>query len=220
MNIIYLHAQDWYRTPRPTEGANTTKGDEVPRASRAQAESHRKQVLDAAAAQVRERGAAATTVPELMAAAGLTHGGFYRHFRSKEDLITQACAAAYAEKIREMDQIRADSPDGPAARRRFIERYLSPEHRDAAGQGCGIAALASDVARSEPSSPLRRAYLDGIHTMIDKLVEFGESPDAGEQEVIVELSVMAGALMLARATAGDALSERILEVAKSFLSGD
>jgi TetR/AcrR family transcriptional regulator, transcriptional repressor for nem operon len=189
----------------------------VPRASRAQAEEHRRQVLDAAAARVRERGADAVTVPELMAAAGLTHGGFYRHFRSKEDLVEQASRAAYAEKIREMDRLRADSPDGSEARRAFIERYLSVEHRDAAGRGCGIAALAGDVARVGTDSPLRQAYLDGIRNMIDKLAELGGRSAHGEREALIELSVLAGALMLARASAGDHLSERILDAARSFL---
>ncbi|RDI42893.1 TetR/AcrR family transcriptional regulator [Nocardia mexicana] len=188
----------------------------MPRASRAQAESHRREIVDAAAAQVRERGAHAVTVPEVMAAAGLTHGGFYRHFRSKEDLLVQACAAAYAEKIDEMDRIRADSPDGPAARRAFIERYLSVAHRDAAGRGCGIAATAADVARADPGGPLREAYLDGIRTMIDRLADFGGHP--AERDVLVELSVMAGALMLSRASAGNELSERILDAAKEFLA--
>jgi TetR/AcrR family transcriptional repressor of nem operon len=194
-----------------------TEGVDVPRASRAQAQAHRRQVLDAAAAQVRERGANAVTVPEVMAAAGLTHGGFYRHFRSKEDLVTQACTAAYAEKIREMEQLHADGPDVPAARRAFIERYLSEEHRDAAGTGCGIAALVADVARAEPDSPLRQAYVDGIRNMIGKLAELGGRPADGERDVLIELSVMAGALMLARASAGDYLSERILDAARGFL---
>ena len=190
----------------------------MPRASRAQAQSHRKEVLDAAAAEVRARGAHAVTVPEVMAAAGLTHGGFYRHFRSKEDLVAQACTAAYVEKIREMENIRATSPDGPTARRAFIDRYLSVEHRDAPGRGCGIAALAGDIARAEPGGPLRQAYLEGIRNMIDKLAELGERPADGD--VLVELSVLAGALMLARSSAGDDLSERILAAAKHFLTGD
>lgn len=129
-------------------------------------------------------------------------------------------AGVHGRLHREDPRNGTDRLDGPAARRRFIERYLSLAHRDAAGQGRGIAAPASDVARTEPDSPLRRAYLDGIHTMLGTLAEFGEYPDEGEQEAIVELSVMAGALMSARASAGDALSERILEAARSFLVGD
>ncbi|WP_280335002.1 TetR/AcrR family transcriptional regulator [Nocardia wallacei] len=188
----------------------------MPRTSRAQAESHRREVLDAAAARVRERGTAAVTVPEVMAAAGLTHGGFYRHFDSKDDLIAQACTAAYTEKIREMEQIRAASADEAAARRAFIARYLSATHRDAAGRGCGIAALAGDVGRTEPDSPLRRAYLDGIRDMLGKLAEYGERP-ADDRAVLVELSVLAGALLLSRATAGDELSQEILDAAREFL---
>ncbi|WP_280363272.1 TetR/AcrR family transcriptional regulator [Nocardia wallacei] len=188
----------------------------MPRTTRAQAESHRRQVLDAAAARVRERGTAAVTVPEVMAAAGLTHGGFYRHFDSKEDLIAQACTAAYTEKIREMDEIRGDSADGAAARRAFIGRYLSAAHRDAAGRGCGIAALAGDIGRAGSDSPLRAAYLDGIRNMLGKLAEYGEHP-ADDRAVLVELSVMAGALLLSRATAGDELSQEILDAAKEFL---
>ncbi|BCK57702.1 TetR family transcriptional regulator [Nocardia wallacei] len=194
----------------------STEGVGVPRTSRAQAESHRREVLDAAAARVRERGTAAVTVPEVMAAAGLTHGGFYRHFDSKDDLIAQACTAAYAEKIREMEQIRAASADEAAARRAFIARYLSATHRDAAGRGCGIAALAGDVGRAEPDSPLRRAYLDGIRNMLGKLAEYGERP-ADDRAVLVELSVLAGALLLSRATAGDELSQEILDAAREFL---
>ncbi|MGW7006524.1 TetR/AcrR family transcriptional regulator [Streptomyces sp. NPDC054933] len=184
------------------------------RASRAEAESHRREVLDAAAAQVRRRGADAVTVPQVMAAAGLTHGGFYRHFRSKQDLVAQACTAAFVERIREMERIRADSPDGPTALRTFIARYLSVAHRDAPGEGCGIAALAGDVARAETDSALRAAYLDGLHAMIDKMVSYSERPAATE---LVELSVMVGALVLARASAGDEVSEHILDAARDFL---
>ncbi|WP_280340727.1 TetR family transcriptional regulator [Nocardia neocaledoniensis] len=188
------------------------------RASRAQAESHRREIVEVAAARVRERGVDALTVPETMAAAGLTHGGFYRHFSSKSDLVVQACAAAYAEKIRDMEEIRAQSPDGPSARATFIERYLSTVHRDHPGQGCGIAATAGDAARAEPGGPLRGAYLDGLGTMVAKLAEFEADTGSGDSEALLEVTLMAGALMLARAGADDAdLSERILRTAKEFL---
>ncbi|MBU3063666.1 TetR/AcrR family transcriptional regulator [Nocardia sp. NEAU-G5] len=190
----------------------------MPRSSRAQAEVHRKEVLDAASALVRREGVGGVTVPEVMAAAGLTHGGFYRHFKSKEDLVAQACSAANAEKEREREQIRAAGPDEPAARRVFIERYLSTPHRDTPGQGCGIAALAGDVARAEPGSPLREAYLDGVHGILDDLAKFDENRSGGaDRDHLVELAVLAGALMLSRATADDELSERILAAAKDFL---
>ncbi|MFI6600591.1 TetR/AcrR family transcriptional regulator [Nonomuraea sp. NPDC050536] len=193
----------------------------MPRASRAQAELHRQEVLDAASALVRENGADRVTVPEVMAAAGLTHGGFYRHFRSKDDLLAQAGAAAFAERVRFMERILESTDDKPAARREFIENYLSVTHRDNAGQGCATAALAADVTRAEAGSPLRDAYLDGLRNMIDKLGELGERPAEGsdrERELLIELTMLVGALTLARACAGDDLSERILDAGKEFLT--
>ncbi|WP_067681225.1 TetR/AcrR family transcriptional regulator [Nocardia miyunensis] len=189
----------------------------MPRASRAQAETHRKEVLDAASALVRREGVGGVTVPEVMAAAGLTHGGFYRHFRSKEDLVAQACSTACAEKERERADLLEAGPDERAARRAFLERYLSPAHRDTPAQGCGIAALAGDVARTAPDSPLREAYRDGLRNMIDDLHRLAPEDD---RDILVELAVMAGAVMLARATAGDDVSDRILTAARDFLVTD
>lgn len=194
----------------------------MPRVSRAQAEQHRQEVLDAASALVRENGADRVTVPEVMAAAGLTHGGFYRHFRSKDDLLAQAGAAAFAERARFMEQVLEASGDRQAARREFIGHYLSVAHRDNAGQGCATAALAVDATRAETGSPLRDAYLDGLRNMIDKLGELGERPEEGsdrERELLIELAVLVGTLTLARASVGDDLSERILEAGKEFLTG-
>ncbi|MEC3915756.1 TetR/AcrR family transcriptional regulator [Nocardia sp. CDC160] len=190
----------------------------MPRATRAQAESHRQEVLDAAAALVRRRGVGGVTVPEVMSAAGLTHGGFYRHFRSKDDLVAQACTAACAEKNEERARILAAAPDAETARRTFVKNYLSPIHRDAPSQGCGIAALAGDVARTEADSALREAFLTGLHEFADQLDELGERPeDETSDEALVELALMAGALLLSRASAGDELSERILAAAREHL---
>ncbi|WP_216903376.1 TetR/AcrR family transcriptional regulator [Nocardia alni] len=183
----------------------------MPRASRAQAQAHREEVVTAAAAMVRRDGVDGMTVPQVMAAAGLTHGGFYRHFTSKDDLVAQACAAACAEKEMEREQILAAAPDEHSARRTFIARYLSPIHRDTPSQGCGLAALAADVARAEPDAPVREVYLDGLRAMIDDLSRLDG------REPLVETALLAGALMLARAAAGDPLSDRILTAAKDFL---
>lgn len=218
MTIIYTGAQDLFLVG--SGHSATKKGERMPRASKAEAEAHRKEVLDAAAALFRARGAGGVTVPDVMAAAGLTHGGFYRHFRSKEDLLAQACAAACTAKLREMEQIADADPDPQAARRRFVERYLSTAHRDTPAQGCGIAALAADAARTEEDGPLRHAYVDGLRNMIDGLGRLGDRPDDAddrERELLVELAVMVGALTLARASAGDDLSARILDAAGRFL---
>ncbi|MFE3190818.1 TetR/AcrR family transcriptional regulator [Nocardia sp. NPDC059240] len=189
----------------------------MPRSTRAQAESNRQDVLDAAAALVRRRGVNGVTVPEVMSAAGLTHGGFYRHFQSKEDLVAQACAAACEEMNQERERIRAVAPDAASARRTFLERYLSTKHRDAPSQGCGIAALAGDVARTEADSALRQTYAKGLHDMVGQLGDLGERPGTVDDETLVEVALMAGALMLSRASDGDELSERILEAARNHL---
>ncbi len=189
----------------------------MPRATRAQAETHRREVLDAASALMRRDGVGGVTVPDVMAAAGLTHGGFYRHFRSKEDLVAQACSAACAEKERERADLLEAGPDERAARRTFLDRYLSPGHRDTPAQGCGIAALAGDVARTAPGSPLREAYLEGLRQMVDDLGRLNPVAPEDNREVLVELAAITGAVILARATAGDDLSEQILTAVRDFL---
>lgn len=133
----------------------------MPRVSRAEAERSRRRVIDHTARLIREKGPDQVSVPEAMAAAGLTHGGFYRHFASKDDLLAQALAAAFTERREAMERL-ADRPgDQPAdrpgddrtPRAEFLDRYLSEPHRDHPGHGCTAAALAADAARTEPGSP-------------------------------------------------------------------
>jgi TetR/AcrR family transcriptional regulator, transcriptional repressor for nem operon len=192
----------------------------MPRASRAQMELHRQTVLHAASKMVRERGVDGVTVPEVMATAGLTHGGFYRQFESKDALVAQACAAAFTQRLAAMDDALETTDNAEAARRAWLEYYLSPAHRDAPANGCATAALAGDVARAPEGAALRDAYLDGLRKMIEKTERLGNrpaDPEAREQEVLVELATAVGALVLSRATAGDDLSERLLDTVRRRL---
>jgi len=192
----------------------------MPRASRAQMELHRQTVLHAASKMVRERGVDGVTVPEVMATAGLTHGGFYRHFESKDALVAQACAAAFTQRLAAMDDALETTDNTEAARRAWLQDYLSPAHRDAPEDGCATAALAGDVARAPEGAALRDAYLDGLRNMIEKAERMGNrpaDPEAREQEVLVELATAVGALVLSRAIAGDALSERLLDTVRRHL---
>jgi TetR/AcrR family transcriptional regulator, transcriptional repressor for nem operon len=192
----------------------------MPRASRAQMELHRQTVLHAASKMVRERGVDGVTVPEVMATAGLTHGGFYRQFESKDALVAQACAAAFTQRLAAMDDALETTDNAEAARRAWLEYYLSPAHRDAPENGCATAALAGDVARAPEGAALRDAYLDGLRKMIEKTERLGNrpaDPEAREQEVLVELATAVGALVLSRATAGDDLSERLLDTVRRRL---
>jgi TetR/AcrR family transcriptional repressor of nem operon len=184
---------------------------------------HRRTVLDAASKLVRERGADRVTVPEVMATAGLTHGGFYRHFESKDALVAEACATAFTQRLADGDEMLATTDNVEAARRAWLEHYLSPKHRDAPAIGCASAALADDVARAPDGAALRDAYLDGLRNMIEKMGLLGNRPEdaeAREQEVLTELATAVGALVLSRAVAGDDLSDRLLAAARRHLIDD
>ncbi|MFE3501327.1 TetR/AcrR family transcriptional regulator [Kitasatospora sp. NPDC059146] len=194
----------------------------MPRVSRAEAERHRQEVIDHTARLIREKGSEQVSVPQAMAAAGLTHGGFYRHFSSKDDLVAQALTAAFAERREAMDAL-ADpgADDDPSDERRtpraeFLARYLSALHRDHPGQGCAAAALAADAARAEPGAPLRTAFTAGLRDLVDG---FQQLPDAaGREAALADLSTMVGALMLARASDDPGLSAELLAAARRRLT--
>jgi TetR/AcrR family transcriptional regulator, transcriptional repressor for nem operon len=158
-----------------------------------------------------------------MATAGLTHGGFYRHFESKDALVAQACAAAFTQRLAAMDDALEATDNADAARRAWLGDYLSPTHRDTPDNGCATAALAGDVARAPDGAALRDAYVEGLRSMIEKMGGLGNRPEdteAREQEVLVELATAVGALVLSRATAGDDLSERLLAATRRHLIDD
>ncbi|MFJ5071171.1 TetR/AcrR family transcriptional regulator [Kitasatospora sp. NPDC088556] len=194
----------------------------MPRVSRAEAERHRQEVIDHTARLIREQGSDQVSVPQAMAAAGLTHGGFYRHFTSKDDLVAQALTAAFTERREAMDRLADDPTPDPAAaqhptpRAEFLARYLSTPHRDNPGQGCAAAALAADAARAEPGSPLRTAFTAGLRDLADG---FQHLPDAADREsALADLSTMVGALLLARASEDPALSDELLTAARHRLT--
>ncbi|MBD0695728.1 TetR/AcrR family transcriptional regulator [Streptomyces sp. CBMA123] len=191
----------------------------MPRVSRAEAERHRQEVIDHTARLIREKGSDQVSVPQAMAAAGLTHGGFYRHFSSKDDLVAQALTAAFAERREAMDRLaddRGDADERPTPRAEFLDRYLSALHRDHPGQGCAAAALAADAARAEPGAPLRTAFTAGLRDLVDG---FRQLPDpAGREAALADLSTMVGALLLARASDDEALSVELLAAARHRLT--
>jgi TetR/AcrR family transcriptional regulator, transcriptional repressor for nem operon len=188
-------------------------GAVVGRASRADAAKHRDEVVEAASHLFRERGIAAVSVPELMAAAGLTHGGFYRHFESKDALAATAVTAAFASRSEQIEQVAAEH-DPETARRLFLDDYLSVAHRDSAGEGCPNAGLATEVARLPEGSEIRTAYTAGLHRMASAIGKVGTGD---EGEALVELSTLVGAMVLARAASGDEMSERILREVRESL---
>jgi TetR/AcrR family transcriptional repressor of nem operon len=167
------------------------------RVSQAQAQENRRQVVASAARLFRERGVQGVSVADLMAAAGLTHGGFYKRFASKEALVSEAVAQAFDDRAQAADQDPAH----------FVDVYLSPAHRDDPGGGCPAAGFGADVAREAPDSDARRSYARGVEAYA-RLLD-------GD---LAAVSTLVGAIVLARATAGTDLSDDILAAARADLT--
>src|SRR6185295_9852408 len=133
------------------------------RVTREQAAANRERIVAIASTLFRQHGFEGIGVADIMKAAGLTHGGFYGHFSSKEALAAEACARAFDEKRDEYDSAVARSGgDRDTARVEFVKRYTGKSHRDAVGLGCPAAAMCGDVARDAPKSPLRAAFVAGV----------------------------------------------------------
>ncbi|MEV4825634.1 TetR/AcrR family transcriptional regulator [Micromonospora sp. NPDC049274] len=192
------------------------------RTSRAEAARHREEVVAVTSRLLRERGAAGMSVQDLMGAAGLTHGGFYKQFSSKDELLGIAATTAFGELLALLDQFSDDLPDRSEARRALLRHYLSPEHRDTPGTGCANTALAADAARASADSPLRTSYAVGLQETVKRMTDLAEAPGRDGTEArrraLVDLATMVGALTLARATGQTPLSEEILQTAQEALS--
>jgi len=193
----------------------------MPRVSRAQAERNRAAIEQASARLFRERGLAGASVVDLMAAAGLTHGGFYGHFQSKDELAAAACAAAFEQSRERWRRRMAGQPDARAARRALVQGYLSARNRDDAGTGCPAAGLSGDVAREPAGKPVRAAFADGIRRQVDTLagLQDAASPGDARRRALAQYAAMVGALVLARATRGEPISDEFLAAARDSLLG-
>ncbi|MFJ9180043.1 TetR/AcrR family transcriptional regulator [Streptomyces sp. NPDC102360] len=181
------------------------------RVSQAQAEENRRRVVDTASRLFREQGTH-VSVADLMKAAGLTHGGFYKQFASKEALVDEATSHAFDELTRHHEEgLERYGGQRAAAQRALIDTYLSPEHRDSPGEGCPVAALATDMAREGGDHEARRVYTEGVG-------DFAEWLTTDDQDGLTRLCTMLGALVLSRATSGSPLSDEILATARAALT--
>ena len=192
----------------------------MPRVSKAQAAAHHEAIEAAASRLFRERGLAAVSVADVMAEAGLTHGGFYAHYSSKDALAASACEAAFAFAAEKWRRRIAAAPSPAAAKDVIAERYLRSAHCDPAVAACPTATLVTDVARADADHPIRSAYLAGVCEQIDTLTTLGSSGERARDraDACVQLATMMGALLLARATHGDPISEEIVNAARSQLT--
>jgi TetR/AcrR family transcriptional repressor of nem operon len=151
----------------------------------------------------RERGFENVSVGEVMKAAGLTHGAFYAHFGSKEEL--QAAAVAYGQKV---SLGRVQLSKSKKSKGSYADRYLSQWHRDNPGDGCTMAALAQEVARSKPE--VKAALEQGLEEILS-------ARDEDRKEAIFREAAMIGGVVLARAVQDPRLSDEILESVRQKL---
>ncbi|UWF47093.1 TetR/AcrR family transcriptional regulator [Pseudomonas sp. N3-W] len=194
----------------------------MPRVSRAQADLNRETIVDAATRLFRERGLHGISVIDVMAAAGLTHGGFYGHFESKEALAREAGGRAFQQSGERWNAWIAESADKNSARRALIEPYLSAASRDNPGASCPVVAFAGDMCHEAAGSGLRQTFNEGLDRLLQTFGSLMQTGDAAQdrQQALVQFSLMVGALTLARATQGEPLSDEILEAALKFLTAE
>jgi TetR/AcrR family transcriptional repressor of nem operon len=193
------------------------------RISKEAAGANKARVIEAATRLLREKGFEGLGVAEVMKEAGFTHGGFYNHFGSKEDLAVAAVQSAFDGAVARVAG-RAAKAKTPKLRaeafRHYVVRYLSKGTRDAPGSACPMASLGTDAARH--GEALKAQFAEGVARYLEAFADV--VPDAGKridsrQTAILAISTLIGALTLSRACAGvdDALSEEILTAARDGL---
>jgi TetR/AcrR family transcriptional repressor of nem operon len=183
--------------------------DEPLRKSNKEAAQTREAIVAAAADHIRRTGIAEASLADMMAAAGLTHGGFYRHFRNKEHLVAEALSAAGDKTAALISRTMSKAGVNAA-----VDSYLSTSHRDAPTPICPLAALGSEVGRS--GSETKAAATEVLEKLIATLADGRSGPEA-RGDAIVAFSTMIGAMTLARIVSGTPLSEEILDRAKDHL---
>jgi AcrR family transcriptional regulator len=161
----------------------------------------RRRIVDEAARRFRRDGVAGTGLVPLMKALGMTHGGFYAHFPSKEALVEASLGA-----VVEQSGDKWRDPLAPEQLREFLDSYLSPRHRDNPGDGCPLPSLCAELGLRGQPSPAS----DALALRMAARLQGCALDDAGDDQGLVLLSALVGALTLARSVADPALSERIL----------
>ena len=186
------------------------------RAAARSKEATHERIVETAARAIRRSGYAGTSVAGIMKEAGLTHGGFYAHFASREAMLAEAADRAGAEAVAASARIAAAAPPEQGLQG-LLRAYLSKEHLESAEMGCPVAALGSEMPRQAPE--VRRAATRRIKEMIDVVAR--QSPDWGQpgahEQALVTTATMVGALVMARAVDDQRLSDVLLKAALKHL---
>lgn len=179
--------------------------------TKAQVQANRVRIVETASVLFRERGYDGVGIADLMATAGFTHGGFYKHFPSKADLQAEAASRGFAQTAAKAEGVDAVE---------FVKYYLSREHRDARGEGCTMAALCGDAARQP--EPIKTVFATGVESQLAILANKAGAPEDGKREAnlrakrIEVVAQVVGAIVLSRACPDDSpLADEILDVCRA-----
>jgi TetR/AcrR family transcriptional repressor of nem operon len=187
------------------------------RATTRSKEATHERIVETAARAIRRSGYDGTSVADIMKEAGLTHGGFYAHFLSREAMLAEAADRAGAEAVALSTHIAATAPPNEALQS-LVRAYLSKEHLENAEMGCPVSALGSEMPRQAPE--VRKAATRRIKEMIDVIAR--QSTDWGQpgahQQALVTAATMVGAMVMARAVDDPKLSEALMEAALNHLA--
>ena len=186
------------------------------RKSKQEAAVTRQRIIKAAAAAFRKNGIAGTGLSDLMASAGLTHGGFYRHFDSKDQIVAEAFTAA-AESLAEELAASASRKSPQRGLKAIVEKYLAAAHRDEPADGCPVAALGSEIARGDERTRAAATlallkFVEIIASQLDKT-----RPDVARRRAWIAAATMIGALTISRIVTDSELSAGILREAEKQL---
>lgn len=182
------------------------------RMSREAMSRHHEEIVAAASRMLRERGVDGTSVADLMQAAGLTHGGFYRHFDSKDALVAEASEAAFAGMLGAIDA-NFGKLGAAEGLKRYVSRYLSGGHVKSPGSGCPVAAVGGEVARA--GAGVRKVFADRIRRQIDKLSTGleGDGPERRAKAACL-FAMLVGGVVIARAVGDDRLAAEVLSACR------
>jgi TetR/AcrR family transcriptional regulator, transcriptional repressor for nem operon len=183
-----------------------------------QAKQNRQRILETASRIFRLHGIEAVSVADIMNQSGFTHGGFYNHFNSKEELAAEAVACAFEKSAHNLSETFASARSPQKALEMVIAEYLNPAYRDSSAGGCPAAALPADAARN--GKEVQTAFADGIDSYLDMFAaQMDGNKQEARQQAVTLLSGLVGALMLSRAvkTSNSNLSNELLSSARKQL---
>ena len=186
------------------------------RMSREVTAQHRQEIVAAAARMLRERGIEGTSVADIMQAAGLTHGGFYRHFESKEALVAEAAESIYKGRLRDLD-LKSEKSGAVEAAEEYVAKYLTRYHVGNPGMGCPMAALGVEAARER--ADVQKVFANGTQRILEKLsAGLDGTPSERRAKAIRLMARLVGAVVIARAVGNAALGEEVLSACREVRS--